>query len=201
MRRVVVVSLIGALLTGWPGPAVADWVNGPIRVMRPGGAVFRIQPPSVDSWWRDHRRSRCVSCRGPRRAAQLLYRVETALGARRAVPRYLILPEKLETEWSRAWLFYPSTDSTPAYVVQRGGVGASEKDLRWDVWYRATPHMEEMILEDSGASAPTVGGAVTDTRPSPSRLPWVPVVAILAALALSAILLKSGGNRTRRFRR
>ena len=38
MRKIVLVPLVAALLTGWSGSAAADWLSGPIKVMRPTGA-------------------------------------------------------------------------------------------------------------------------------------------------------------------
>lgn len=195
MRMIALMSIVATLLTVGPGPAEADWVSGPIRVMRPDGTVFRIESTSAAAWWKDYRRARCVSCTGSDReaidrAARLLYRVERALGTRlRAAPRFLILPDMSELDWPYAWHFYPSTDRTPAYLVQQGAVsGAAGRSLSWDVWYPATDRMEEMILgpADSSPQARAVTG--TDTSSSASPLPWVLAVAFPDALAVSAIL-------------
>jgi hypothetical protein len=191
MRTLALISIIAILLSVGAGPAEADWISGPMRVMRPDGTVFRIESPSVAAWWKDYRRARCVSCTGSDRAARLLYRVERALGTRfRAAPRYLILPDMFGARgWPYAWLFYPSTDRTPAYLVQQGAVsGAAGRSLSWDVWYPVTDRMEEMILgpADSPPQARAVTG--TDTSSSVSPLPWVLAVAFPVALAVSAIL-------------
>jgi hypothetical protein len=78
----------------------------------------------------------------------------------RAMPRYLISPESLGLGWTRAWLFYPSTNSTPPYVVKHGGVGHGSLPLRWDVWIPVTPRMEELILEGADTIAsPRIEGA------------------------------------------
>jgi hypothetical protein len=199
MKTIALISIVTALLSVGAGPAEADWFSGPMRVMRPDGTVFRIESPSVAAWWKDYRRLRCVSCSGSDRqamdrAARLLYRVERALGTRfRTAPRYLILPDMLELDWPYAWLFYPSTDRTPAYLVKQGGIsGASRRPFSWDVWYPATNRMEEMILGDSTDSPPPVPGAVTDTATSPSAspLPWVLAVALPVAFAISGILFR-----------
>jgi hypothetical protein len=199
MRTIALISIVATLLGVGAGPAEADWISGPMRVMQPDGTVFRIESPSVAAWWKDYRRVRCVSCSGSDReamdrAARLLYRVERALGTRfRAAPRYLILPDMLELGWPYAWLFYPSTDRTPAYLVTQGGVsGASGRPLSWDVWYPATDRMEEMILGDPADSPLPAPGAVTDTGTSPSAspLPWVLAVALPVAFAISGILFR-----------
>jgi hypothetical protein len=195
MRTIALISIVTTLLSVGAGRAEADWISGPIRVMRPDGTVFRIESRSVAAWWKDYRRARCVSCTGSDReamdrAARLLYRVERALGTRfRTAPRYLILPDMSELDWPYAWHFYPSTDRTPAFLVQQGAVsGAAGRSLSWDVWYPATDRMEEMILgpSDSPPQARAVTG--TDTSSSASPLPWVLAVAFPVALAVSAIL-------------
>ena len=203
MRTIALLSVVATLLTVGPRPAEADWVSGPIRVMRPDGTVFRIESPSAAAWWKDYRSLQCVSCSGSNQeaidqAARLLYRVERALGTRlRAAPRYLILPDVSELEWPHAWLFYPSTDRTPAYLLTQGGIsGASRKPLAWDVWYPATDRMEAMILGGRANSPPPVTGAATDTRTSPSAspLPWVLVFA-LCAFAISGIVFRLNRRR------
>jgi hypothetical protein len=117
MRTMALTSFVATLLLGVAAaPVEADWLSGPMSVMRPDGTEFRIESPSAAAWWRDYRRARCVSCSGSDReamdrAARLQYRVERALGTRfRTAPRYLILPDVLELDWPYAWLFYPSTD-------------------------------------------------------------------------------------------
>ena len=198
MRTIAQISIVATLLTVGPGPAEADWLSGPIRVMRPDGTVFRIESPSAAAWWKEYRSLQCVSCSGSNqeamdRAARLLYRVERALGTRlRTGPRYLILPDAMELDWPYAWRFYPSTERTPAYLLTQGGIsGASGKPLRWDVWYPATDRMEEMILGGPASSPPPVAGAVTDTStgPSASPLPWV-LAFVLSAFAISGILFR-----------
>jgi hypothetical protein len=171
MKRMVLVSMFASLLTGGSGPAMADDLRGDLQVMRPDGTVLRISSPSADDWWEDYYAASCVSCKGPQQAAQLLDEVETAVGTRFNVgPRYLILPESLELGWPHAWLFYPSTDRTPAYVVRHGGVRTG--GLRWDVWMPATERMEGSILEGGGDPSPKSEGAVSDTA-GPRFLPWV----------------------------
>jgi hypothetical protein len=119
--------------------------------------------------------------KGARQAARLMDEVETALGSRfSAGPRYLILPEALELGWPHAWLFYPSTDRTPAYVVMRGGVGSGKGGLRWDVWIPATVRMERLILEGSDERSSESSRPVSKTAGT-RIFPWVAVVAALAA--------------------
>ena len=186
MRRMVPISILATLLTTLWGPAEADPLRGPIRVMRPNGTTFRITPPSADAWWKDHLQAPCVSCRGPMQAALLLHEVETASGTRfSAGPRYLIAPESLQLGWPRAWLFYPSTDQTRAYVVRHGGVGAADKPLRWDVWIPATPRMERMIVGGGSSARPPSDRSPADRelRPSKSTLSWVSVLAVAPAIA------------------
>jgi hypothetical protein len=191
MSRIVLISLLGTVLTWGSGPVVADPMRGPIQVMRPDGTTFRIASPSADSWWKEYLRARCVSCSGPRQAALLLGRVESALGTRfRAGHRYLLAPESLQLNWPRAWLFYPSTDRTPAYVVRHGGVGAGDS-VRWDVWIPATPRMEEMIVEGTDeTSSPRATGPRPDTGRSASvpLVPWVVILAIAGVFAIASWL-------------
>lgn len=179
MKRMALVSMVSCLLTAGLGPAMADDLRGDLQVMRPNGTVLRLSSPSVDGWWDDYYRAECASCNGPRQAAQLLGEVETALGSRfSAGPRYLILPEALELGWPHAWLFYPSTDRTPAYVVRRGGIGSGKGGLRWDVWIPATERMERLILEggDERSGTDRAVGDAAGTR----FFPWVPVAAAIA---------------------
>lgn len=178
MKRMVLVSMFASLLTGGSGPAMADDLRGDLQVMRPNGTVLRISSPSADAWWEHYYGASCVSCKGPQEAAQLLDEVERAVGTRfNAGPRYLILPESLELGWPHAWLFYPSTDRTPAYVVRHGGVRA--EGLRWDVWMPATERMEGLILKGGGDTSPKSEGVVSDTA-GPRFLPWVLVGVILS---------------------
>lgn len=183
MRRIVLIALLGGLLSWWLAPALADPLRGPIQVMRPDGTIFRIGSPPVERWWRDYHEARCVSCKGPHRAALLLHRVETALGTRSgAGPRYLILVESLRLGWTRAWWFYPSTDRTSAYVVHHGGVGAGDAPLRWDVWIPATPGMEAIILERTDAPSSLRSDASAPSDPGASLtatlLSWALVLAV-----------------------
>jgi hypothetical protein len=202
MGRIVLIPIVAVVLTVGPGPASADWLSGPIEVMRPDGTVFRIESPSVAAWWRDYRRARCASCTGSNRealegAARLLYTVERALGTRyRTAPRYLILPDVLQLDWPYAWVFYPSTDRTPAYLVKHGGISAGGAPLQWDVWYPATDRMEQMILEGAAdVSSSALDGAVDEsrtTRSAPSSWP------ILAGVSAAVLLLAAGGYVWRR---
>jgi hypothetical protein len=181
MKRTALVSMVSCLLTAGVGSAMADDLRGDLQVMRPDGTVLRISSPSVDAWWDAYYRARCASCKEPRQAAQLMGEVETALGSRfSAGPRYLILPEALELGWPHAWLFYPSTDRTHAYVVRRGGVGSSKGGLRWDVWIPVTERMERLILEGADERSSESSRAVSNAAGS-RFFRWVAVVAALAA--------------------
>jgi hypothetical protein len=147
IKRAFLLVAIGTVIVGLR-PATADPARGPFQVMGPDGTVVLISSEAADAWWRDYHESRCVTCRGPHQAAELLDAVEDGLGGRfRAAPRYLIVVEALQTGWSRAWVFYPSSDETPAYVMHPGGVGSGMAPLRWDAWFRATSRMERIILQ------------------------------------------------------
>lgn len=183
MKKIALVLMTSSMLTAGFGPAMADDLRGDLQVMRPDGTILRISSPSVAGWWDDYYRARCVSCKGPRQAAQLLDEVETALGSLfSAGPRYLILPEALELSWPHAWLFYPSTDRTPAYVVRRGGIGSSEDGLRWDVWMPATERMERVILE--GSDERSSGSNRATSHAAGTR--FFPLLAVAAALAAAS---------------
>jgi hypothetical protein len=199
MKRMALVSTIGFLLTVGSGLAVGDDLRGDLQVMRADGTVIRISAPSADAWWDDYYRAQCASCKGPRQAAQLLDEVETALGSRFSTgPRYLILPEALELGWPHAWLFYPSSDRTPAYVVRRGGVGSGKGGLRWDVWIPATERMERLILEggDDRSGTDRAVGNAAGTR----FFPWVLVAAVLVGGSswLLFRFLRRGGTTSSR---
>jgi hypothetical protein len=172
--------------------ATADPARGPFQVMDPDGTVVRISSEAADAWWGDFRESRCVTCRGPHQAAKLLDAVEDGLGGRfRAGPRYLIVVEALQMGWSRAWVFYPSSDEMPAYVMHPGGVGSGVAPLRWDAWFRATSRMERIILQATPpASPPAAARAVDETgSDGPGPVAWIAasmlLTALLAALAIA----------------
>jgi hypothetical protein len=87
-------------------------------------------------------------------------------------PRYLILVESLRSSRPRAWIFYPSSDEAPAYVMCPGGVGSEMAPLRWDAWHRATSGMERIILEATGGTpSPTTAGAVEGPGEAPAHVP------------------------------
>lgn len=204
MRKLALMSMTAMLVFSSQTAAVADWLTGPVKVMRPDGSVFMIEAPS--RWWKDYRRvsglspsgpALCDSCRSPREAARVLDRVSTAGGTRlRAGARYLILPAALDLQWPYAWHFYPSTDRTPAYLVQRGAVGAAAgRPLRWDQWMPATRRMEKMIVE--GPADASAIGTVDEPGPiPPTWWRWV-VLALAIAFAVGA----SGYVRRRRAQR
>lgn len=206
VTRIILIAAVTVALDS--SPARADWLSGPIRVMRPDGTILRFDSPLVAEWWKDYRRARCVSCKGTtgqavKRASRLRYEVEHALGTPlRAGPRYLILPDVLELSWPYAWEFYPSTQRTSAYVVQRGAIGVSgarRNPLRWDSWYRASDRMEEIILvaaktgNDDGPVR-----SVGEEQSTSSLSPWVIVALGAPPLALVALVLLRRGKRRKR---
>jgi hypothetical protein len=206
MRRLVLITVVASVFTVAAAPTSADWLDGPINIMRPDGTVFQIEPPSVGAWWRDYRRARCASCVGTNQealaeAARLLYKVERALGTRtRAATRYLVLPDVLELEWPNAWVFYPSTERTPAYVVKHGGIsGAAGRPLQWDVWYRATDRMEEMILDGSARSSSSEGPR-GESRTNRSVDLWGWTLAAIVSLSVITLVLSPLGFVGRRWR-
>jgi hypothetical protein len=184
-------------------PATADPTRGPFQVMDPDGTVVRISSDAADAWWRDYRKSRCVTCRGPHQAAELLDAVEDGLGGRfRAGPRYLIVVEALQMGWSRPWVFYPSSDETPAYVMHPGGVGSGVAPLRWDAWFRATPRMERIILQAMrAASSPAAAGAIEGNGGEWSGPGWIAVSVVLTALLAALAIARSRSAASARDRR
>jgi hypothetical protein len=185
MMRALLLVAIGTVVTSGPWPASADPTRGPFQVMGPDGAVVRISSQAAEAWWKDYHDGRCVTCRGPDQAAELLDAVENGLGGRfHGGPRFLILVESLRSSWPRAWIFYPSSDETPAYVMKPGGVGSGGAPLRWDAWQRATSRMERIILEATRAAvSPAAAGAVKETRGDGlAPVAWIVVSAVLAAL-------------------
>jgi hypothetical protein len=181
-------------------PATADPTRGPFQVMDPEGTVVRISSEAADAWWRDYRVSRCITCRGPHQAAELLDAVEEGLGSRfRGAPRYLILVESLRSSWPRAWIFYPSSEETPAYVMHAGGVGSGVAPLRWDAWSRATPRMERIILRAMRAASSPAAARPIDEVPGEGTGPraWIAAFVLLTALlgALAIARSKSAARR------
>jgi hypothetical protein len=195
MKKALLLVAIGTVLTSGPRPATADPTRGPFQIMGPDGTVVRISSEGAEAWWMDYHESKCVTCRGPRQAAELLYAVENGLEGRfHGGPRYLILVESLRSSWPRAWIFYPSSDETPPYVMHPGGVGSGGAPLRWDAWHRATSRMERIILEATGAtSSPTIGGAVEEIGGDGSA----PVAWIVTTVVLTALLTGLGVARKR----
>jgi hypothetical protein len=195
MKRALLLVAIGTVVTFGPRPATADPTRGPFRVMGPDGTVVRISSEAAEAWWMDYHESRCVTCRGPHQAAVLLDAVEKGLGGRfHSGPRYLILVESLRSSWPRAWIFYPSSDEMPAYVVHPGGVGSGVEPLRWDAWRRATSRMETIIDEATGATpSPTIAGAAEDIGGNGSGpVPW-----IAGSVVLTVVLAGLGVARRR----
>lgn len=194
IKKTLLLIAIGTVIGAGFRPATADPTRGPFRVMDPDGTVVQISSEAADAWWRDYQESRCVTCRGPHQAAELLEAVEDGLGGRfRAGARYLIVVEALQTGWSRAWVFYPSSDETPAYVMHPGGVGSGVAPLRWDAWYRATSRMERIILQAMrAASSPAVPGAI-EGIPGEGSGPgaWIAASVLLTALLVALAIARS----------
>jgi hypothetical protein len=205
MKSVLLLVAVGTVVTSGPRLAMADPTRGSLQIMDPDGTVFRISSEAAEPWWTDYQESKCVTCRGPHQAAELLDAVERRLGGRfHGGPRYLIVVESLRSSWPRAWIFYPSSDETPAYVMHPGGVGSGVAPLRWDAWHPATSRMERIILEATGGTpSPTIVGAVEETGGGGSiPVAWIPPAVVVAAiLAVLAVARRSrgrhvGGSRT-----
>ena len=154
--------------------------------MGPEGTVVRISGKAADMWWRDHSEAKYVRG-GPRETAAFLYTVETRRGRYHLAPRYLLLVESLGRSWPRAWIFYPSTEDTPAYVVKPGGTGSGVANLLWDSWLRATPRMERIILEATRVAASrAAAGAVEETKGDRMGTgAWIVATAALTSLLAS----------------
>lgn len=185
MKRTLLLAAIGIIVTSGALSAAADPTRGPLQVMGPDGTIARLSSDAAEAWWMDYREIRCVTCRGPRQAAELLHAVENGLGDRfHGGLRYLILVESLRLGWPRAWVFYPSSDETSAYVMKPGGVGSGVAPLRWDAWYRATSRMESIILDAmSSIPSPTRAGLAREPGGSGSaRVAWIAISAVLVSL-------------------
>jgi hypothetical protein len=130
----------------------------------------------------------------------LLDEVENALGSRfHDGARYLILVESLRSHWPRAWVFYPSTDETPAHVMHPGGVGSGAAPLRWDAWQPATPRMEEIVLEATEANPPPTVAEGSDQSgadgPARARGMVIAVVVLTAVVAGLGVVRRGGWLR------
>jgi hypothetical protein len=96
----------------------------------------------------------------PAAAAVLLDEVESALGGRfHGGPRYLILVESLRSHWPRAWVFYPSSDETPAYV--KDGLRVNLVDL--------TGRFVDIRRGSVDLKVTTAAPSPTDDAPTTSR--------------------------------
>jgi hypothetical protein len=194
IKRALLLVAIGIVIVSGFRPATADPARGAFQVMDPDGTVVRISSEAADAWWGDYHESRCVTCRGPHQAAELLDAVEDGLGGRfRAGPRYLILIEALQMGWSRAWVFYPSSEETPAYVMHPGGVGSGVAPLRWDAWLPATSRMERIILQAlRTASSPAAPGAIEGIGEAGSGPgAWIAASVLLTALLAAIAIARS----------
>jgi hypothetical protein len=202
MKRVLLFVAIGTMVMSGARPAAADPTRGPFRVMGPDGTVVRISGEAADMWWRDYSEAKYVSG-GPRDTAAVLYTVETRRGRYRLAPRYLLLVESLGRSWPRAWIFYPSTEDTPAYVVKPGGIGSGVAQLLWDSWLRATPRMGRIILDATRASSsPAAAKSVREHRGDGSApVAWIVASALLTALLAGLAIARRSGTRSREGRR
>jgi hypothetical protein len=197
IKRALLLVAIGTVIVSGSRPATADPARGPFQVMDPDGTVVRISSETADAWWRDYSDSRCVTCRGPHQAAELMDAVEDGLGGRfHAGPRYLIVVEALQMGWSRAWVFYPSSDEMPAYVMHPGGVGSDVASLQWDAWFRATPRMETIILQATRPTSPPAAARAVDETGAdgPGPVAWIAASMLLTAL-LAGLAIAGAGRR------
>lgn len=199
MKRALLLAAIGIIATSGASSAVADPTRGPLRVMGPDGTIVRISSEAAEAWWVDYREIRCVTCREPHQAAKLLHEVENALGGRfHGGPRFLIVVESIRSRWPRAWVFYPSSDETSAYVMKPGGVGSGVAPLRWDAWYRATSRMESIILDAMASTpSPTAGQAGDPGGSGPARVAWIATWMVLVALVVGLGVAGRRGIRRR----
>jgi hypothetical protein len=201
MKSVLLLVAIGTVVTSGPRLAMADPTRGPLQIMDPDGTVVRISSEAAKPWWTDYHESKCVTCRGPHQAAKLLDAVESGLAGRfHGGPRYLILVESLRSSWPRAWIFYPSSAKTPAYVMHPGGVGSGVAPLRWDAWHPASSRMERIIIEATGGTpSHAIVGAVEETGEDGSiPLAWIAAAAVVAAtVAVLAVARISRGRHIR----
>jgi hypothetical protein len=201
IKRALLLVAIGTVIVSGSRPATADPARGPFQVMDPDGTVVRISSESADRWWSDYHESRCVTCRGPHQAAELLKAVEDGLGDRfQAGPRYLIAVEALQMGWSRAWVFYPSSEEMPAYVMRPGGVGSNVAPLRWDAWFRATSRMERIILQATRPASPPAAARVVDETGAdgPGPVAWIAGSMLLTALLAGLAIARSRSAPWRR---
>ena len=202
IKRALLLVAIGTVIVSGSRPATADPTRGPFRVMDPDGTVVRISSESAGRWWKDYHESRCVTCRGPHQAAELLDAVEDGLGGRiHAGSRYLIVVEALQMGWSRAWVFYPSSDEMPAYVMHPGGVGSGVAPLRWDAWYRATSRMERIILQAMRAASPSPATGSVEGIGGEGSGPWIAASVLLTALPAGLAIARSRSAASARDRR
>lgn len=91
--------------------------------------------------------------------------------------------------WSRAWVFYPSSDETPSYVMHPGGVASGRAPLRWDAWLPATSRMERIILQAlRTASPPAAAGAIEEVGEGEWSGAWIAASLLLTTL-LAAVAI------------
>jgi hypothetical protein len=130
--------------------------------------------------------------------------VENGLGGRfNGGPRYLILVEALRSSWPRAWVFYPSSDETPPYVMKPGRVGSAVAPLRWDAWHRATSRVERIILDATGPPpSPTIAGEVEKFGGNGAApVAWIAVSVVLMALLAGLGVARRRSASSRKGRR
>ena len=162
--------------------------------MTPHGRTFVISKAEAQPFWEDWLEGRCVSCRAPKQTAILQGKVDRAFfrDGERVVKGFLLLTGSQRGAWWRAWLFYPSTAYSPAYVVMRADVG--DRGMLWDAWQEATPAMESVILKETGklpesqigslAPRQIDNGAVFVDDDRPGIWPWIAGAALLVSTLL-----------------
>ena len=197
LKRALTVALLVILL---PASAAQAKGGGRIEVMTPHGRTFVISKADAQPFWEDWLEGRCVSCRAPKQTAILQGKVDRAFfrDGERVVKGHLLLTGSQRGAWWRAWLVYPSTAYSPAYVVMRADVG--DRGMLWDAWQEATPAMESVILKETGklpksqsgslALRQIEKGAVSVDDDRPGIWPWIAG----SALLVSAVVL---GQRRR----
>lgn len=180
-------AAVGLMVALTATPALAK-VGGPFHVLTPEGELRIVDGPAADIFWEDwwqlysERASNCLSCSSPSQAAEVHQSLYDAYWRddRSHPTGYLIRPLSLSDDgWDDAFVFYPSTDSTPAYLVDKGGTGTRRQ--RWDWWSEATKRMQRIVL----------GANPVEDSESPLR--WI--VVALAAAALGGAVTRSVTSR------
>ena len=180
------------LLLAWP--AAHAKVSGPFEVLTPDGEVALVDGELADEfwdeWWKSYNQPGGLSWNSPTEAAELHQGVYNAAHRDEGEhpTGWLLRPtEFAEDGWDDAYVFYPATETTPAYIVDLGGTGS--KKARWDLWMEATPRMEAIVL------------AAKPVTPDDSDLGWLFFIfigAVGGSLATRAYLSRRAGARAAR---